>query len=72
MLEAAKNGKLKALYVAGSNPVYRLGVRSFHAFECFAVVQDMFLTGDCKLHRRRGVASGECVRENAGHFHEHM
>jgi len=44
MIEAAKAGKLKALYVAGSNPVGRLGVDPFKFSKCFVVVQDMFLT----------------------------
>jgi predicted molibdopterin-dependent oxidoreductase YjgC len=29
MMEAAKTGKLKALYVVGSNPVGRLGIDPF-------------------------------------------
>jgi NADH-quinone oxidoreductase subunit G len=44
MMEAAKAGKLKALYVVGSNPVGRLGVDPFALAKAFVVVQDMFLT----------------------------
>jgi NADH-quinone oxidoreductase chain G len=44
MMEAAKNGKLKALYVVGSNPVGRLGIDPFALSKTFVVVQDMFLT----------------------------
>jgi NADH-quinone oxidoreductase subunit G len=44
MVEAAKNGKLKALYVVGSNPVGRLNLDPFAFSKCFVVVQDMFLT----------------------------
>jgi NADH-quinone oxidoreductase subunit G len=44
MVEAAKNGKLKALYVLGSNPVGRLGIDPFALSKAFVVVQDMFLT----------------------------
>ena len=44
MVEAAKAGKLKALYVVGSNPVGRLGVDPFVLSKSFVVVQDMFLT----------------------------
>src|SRR6266481_1422835 len=44
MMDAAKAGKLKALYVVGSNPVGRLGVDPFVLSESFVVVQDMFLT----------------------------
>jgi NADH-quinone oxidoreductase subunit G len=44
MVEAAKAGKLKALYVVGSNPVGRLSVDPFVFSKSFVVVQDMFLT----------------------------
>src|SRR5271169_4346363 len=44
MMEAAKAGKLKALYVVGSNPVGRLGIDPFVLAKAFVVVQDMFLT----------------------------
>ncbi len=44
MFESAKAGKLKALYVVGSNPVGRLGVDPFALSKSFVVVQDMFLT----------------------------
>jgi NADH-quinone oxidoreductase subunit G len=44
MVEAAKAGKLKALYVLGSNPVGRLGIDPFVLSKSFVVVQDMFLT----------------------------
>jgi NADH-quinone oxidoreductase subunit G len=44
MVEAAKAGKLKALYVVGSNPVGRLKVDPFAFSRAFVVVQDMFLT----------------------------
>jgi NADH-quinone oxidoreductase subunit G len=44
MVEAAKAGKLKALYVVGSNPVGRLGIDPFTLSKSFVVVQDMFLT----------------------------
>jgi NADH-quinone oxidoreductase subunit G len=44
MIEAAKTGKLKALYVVGSNPVGRLGIDPFAFSKSFVVVQDMFLT----------------------------
>ena len=44
MVEAAKAGKLKALYVVGSNPVGRLKVDPFVFSKSFVVVQDMFLT----------------------------
>jgi NADH-quinone oxidoreductase subunit G len=44
MAEAAKAGKLKALYVVGSNPIGRLGIDPFVFSKSFVVVQDMFLT----------------------------
>ena len=44
MVEAGKSGKLKALYVVGSNPVGRLNIDPFAFSKCFVVVQDMFLT----------------------------
>jgi NADH-quinone oxidoreductase subunit G len=44
MVESAKAGKLKALYVVGSNPVARFGIDPFAFSQSFVVVQDMFLT----------------------------
>jgi NADH-quinone oxidoreductase subunit G len=44
MMEAAKAGKLKALYVVGANPVERLSVDPFAFANTFLVVQEMFLT----------------------------
>ncbi len=44
MFDAAKAGKLKALYVVGSNPVGRLSIDPFILSKTFVVVQEMFLT----------------------------
>jgi NADH-quinone oxidoreductase subunit G len=44
MVEAGKSGKLKALYVVGSNPIGRLNLDPFALSNSFVVVQDMFLT----------------------------
>ena len=44
MVDAAKAGTLKALYVVGSNPVARFGIDPFALSKTFVVVQDMFLT----------------------------
>jgi NADH-quinone oxidoreductase subunit G len=44
MIEAARAGKLKTLYVVGSNPVGRLNIDPFAFSKAFVVVQDMFLT----------------------------
>jgi len=44
MADAAKDGRLKALYVVGSNPVARYNIDPFALSKAFVVVQDMFLT----------------------------
>jgi NADH-quinone oxidoreductase subunit G len=44
MVEHAKAGKLKGLYVVGANPVGRFGIDPFVLSNGFVVVQDMFLT----------------------------
>jgi len=44
MVEAGRSGKLKVLYVVGSNPVGRLNIDPFVFSNAFVVVQDMFLT----------------------------
>jgi NADH-quinone oxidoreductase subunit G len=44
MMDAAKLGKLKALYVVGSNPIARYNIDPFVLSKTFVVVQDMFLT----------------------------
>ncbi len=44
MITAATAGKLKALYVVGSNPIGRLNLDPFVFSKSFVVVQDMFLT----------------------------
>jgi len=49
ILEASKNGLLKALYVVGSNPVNRFHVDPFALRATFLVVQDLFLTETAQL-----------------------
>jgi NADH-quinone oxidoreductase subunit G len=44
MMDAAKDGKLKALYVVGSNPVARYNLDPFVLSKSFVIVQDMFMT----------------------------
>lgn len=44
MFNAAKAGKLAALYVVGSNPIARYNIDPFALKNTFVVVQDMFLT----------------------------
>ena len=49
MLDSAIAGRLKALYVIGSNPVGRLGLSPSALSGSFVVVQDMFLTETAAL-----------------------
>ncbi|HET8824958.1 MAG TPA: NADH-quinone oxidoreductase subunit NuoG [Terriglobales bacterium] len=49
MLDAAKSGSVKGLYVVGANPVGRLGVEPSSLKNTFLVVQDMFLTETAAL-----------------------
>jgi NADH-quinone oxidoreductase subunit G len=44
MVDAAKAGRLKALFVVGSNPVGSMKIDPFVFSKSFVVVQDMFLT----------------------------
>jgi NADH-quinone oxidoreductase subunit G len=44
MVEAGNSGKLKALYIVGSNPIGRANIDPFAFSKSFVVVQDMFLT----------------------------
>ena len=44
MVESAKAGSLKALYVVGANPVEQFTIDPFSFSNSFVVVQDMFLT----------------------------
>ena len=44
MVESAKAGKLKALYVVGSNPIDEYSIDPYTFSNTFVVVQDMFLT----------------------------
>jgi NADH-quinone oxidoreductase subunit G len=49
MVDAAKAGRLKALYVVGANPVARYNIDPFALEKVFLVVQDMFLTETAML-----------------------
>ena len=49
MLDAAKSGQLKALYVVGANPLGRLGIDPAALKNTFTVVQEMFLTETAAL-----------------------
>jgi NADH-quinone oxidoreductase subunit G len=44
MFAATGDGRIKALYIVGSNPVARYGIDPFVLSKAFVVVQDMFLT----------------------------
>jgi NADH-quinone oxidoreductase subunit G len=71
MVDAAKAGLLKALYVVGSNPIGRMNIDPF-AFSknTFVVVQDMFLTETAvmadvvlpaaNLYEKSGTATNTC------------
>jgi NADH-quinone oxidoreductase subunit G len=49
MIDATKSGKLKGLYVVGSNPVGRFNIDPFVFAKSFVVVQDMFLTETAEM-----------------------
>lgn len=49
ILEACKDGLLKALYVVGSNPLDRYSIDPFALRPTFLVVQDLFLTRTAQL-----------------------
>ena len=57
MLDAAKTGTLKALYVVGANPVGRLGLDSASLKNTFLVVQDMFLTETAAALERKPLSA---------------
>jgi NADH-quinone oxidoreductase subunit G len=44
MVEAARAGTLKAMYIVGANPIGRFKIDPFDFSKSFVVVQDMFLT----------------------------
>jgi NADH-quinone oxidoreductase subunit G len=49
MVEAAKSGMLKALYVVGANPVEQFAIDPFAFSRSFVVVQDMFPTETAQI-----------------------
>ena len=57
MVESARAGKLKAMYVVGANPVGRFAIDPFVFSQSFVVVQDMFLTETAAC--RRSFAGGQ-------------
>ncbi len=70
MMDAAKDGKLKALYVVGSNPVARYNIDPFALSKSFVIVQDMFLT-ETAASRRRSAAGRQRLRKG-WHLHQHL
>ena len=66
MIEAAKEGGLKALYVVGSNPVARYHIDPFVLQSAFLVVQDLFLTETAQL--ADVVLPATCAYEKSGSF----
>jgi NADH-quinone oxidoreductase subunit G len=66
MLRAAASGKLKALYVVGSNPVARYRVNSLGPAKPFLIVQDLFLTETATL--ANVVLPAACAYEKSGTF----
>src|SRR5260370_29805820 len=66
MLSAATSGKLKALYVIGSNPIARYRTDSLGPAKPFLIVQDMFLTETATL--ADVVLPAACAYEKSGTF----
>lgn len=66
MMAAAAEGKLKGLYVVGSNPVSRFGVDPFTLSKTFVVVQDLFLTETAAI--ADVVLPAACAYEKSGTF----
>ena len=66
MTKAASEGKLKALYVVGSNPVARFDFDPFVLSKPFLVVQDMFLTETALI--ADVVLPAACAYEKSGTF----
>ena len=72
MMDSAKSGALKALWVVGSNPVARYNVDPFALNAPFVVVQDMFLTETAatadvvlpaaNLYEKAGTVTNTCRR----------
>jgi NADH-quinone oxidoreductase chain G len=66
MVDAARAGRLKALYVVGANPVARFGFDPFVFSQSFVVVQDMFLTETAAT--ADVVLPAACAYEKSGTF----
>ena len=66
MVAAAKERRLRVLYVVGSNPVSRYDIDPFALAETFLVVQDLFLTETASI--ADVVLPAACAYEKAGSF----
>jgi len=66
MTKAASDGKLKALYIVGANPVARFDFDPFVLSKPFLVVQDMFLTETAAI--ADVVLPAACAYEKSGTF----
>ncbi|MBI2677737.1 MAG: NADH-quinone oxidoreductase subunit NuoG [Candidatus Koribacter versatilis] len=66
MTKAAADGRLKAMYVVGSNPVARFDFDPFVLTKPFLVVQDMFLTNTAAI--ADVVLPVACAYEKSGTF----
>jgi NADH-quinone oxidoreductase subunit G len=66
MFAAAREGKLKALYCLGSNPVARYSVDPFALQDTFLVVNELFLTETASL--ANVVLPAACAYEKSGTF----
>jgi len=66
MVAAAKDRKLRALYVVGSNPVARYSIDPFAMAETFVVVQDLLLTETASI--AEVVLPAACAYEKSGSF----
>ena len=66
MIAAAKDGKLKALYCVGSNPVVRYSVDPFALQNTFLVVHELFMTETASL--ASVVLPAACAYEKEGTF----
>ena len=70
MVDAAKAGNLKALYVVGSNPIARYNIDPFALSKTFVVVQDMFLTETATI--ADVVLPVANAYEKSGTLHQHL
>jgi NADH-quinone oxidoreductase subunit G len=66
MFEGTSDGRVKALYIVGSNPVARYGIDAFVLSKPFVVVQDMFLTETALT--ADVVLPAACAYEKSGTF----